>query len=154
MGGSRGYSILYGVGIMVLQKTLRSASVPIKKAKVWEAEGKEGLKKKNEHGCSSSTEDGHFSKTKIGSGILSRRRHGSKAQRQNQYLLRLMMKKAAKRGWNTDGLARELVCIRRKGSSDLQHWSRCRWHEALHFFWRLSWQGCPRPIMGAFIVRQ
>lgn len=38
---------------------------------------------------------------------------GSKAQRQNQYLLRLMMKKARheKRGWNTDGLAREIAYV-------------------------------------------
>ena len=38
---------------------------------------------------------------------------GSKAQRQNQHLRRLMMKKARheKRGWNTDGLAREIAYV-------------------------------------------
>ena len=38
---------------------------------------------------------------------------GSKAQRQNQYLRRLTMKKNRheKRGWNTDGLAREIAYL-------------------------------------------
>lgn len=38
---------------------------------------------------------------------------GSKAQRQNQHLRRLMTKMARheKRGWNTDGLAREIAYV-------------------------------------------
>ena len=38
---------------------------------------------------------------------------GSKAQRQNQHLRRLMMKKKRheKRGWNTDGLDREIAYV-------------------------------------------
>ena len=38
---------------------------------------------------------------------------GSKAQRQNQHLRHLMMKKNRhdKRGWNTDGIAREIAYV-------------------------------------------
>jgi hypothetical protein len=38
---------------------------------------------------------------------------GSKVQRQNQHLRRLMMKKTRheKRGWNTDGLTREIAYV-------------------------------------------